>query len=93
MQKPAESLPSNWVACVNTREGLKRGCGLTKPDENDPATWTHSNAWPDAWQGFNANFADPNANFAVRLIYKLHRNLLSSPSGCNLRQKVYTVDY
>ena len=39
--------------------------GITQVNPTDPGTWTHSNAWQDDWQGFNANFADPNANFAV----------------------------
>ncbi len=27
------------------------GFGLTKPDAEDPSTWTHDNAWQNGWQG------------------------------------------
>jgi len=35
------------------------------PTPEDPTTWTHSNAWPDDWQGFDVPGSIPNGTWVV----------------------------
>jgi len=38
------------------------GVGLTKPDLEDPSTWTHTNSWQSDWQGNFTGGSPQNAN-------------------------------
>ncbi|MEJ6719033.1 MAG: hypothetical protein QNK82_11140, partial [Akkermansiaceae bacterium] len=46
-----DSLTGNGAALQ-----IINGSGMSKPDANDPTTWTiSSTAWADDWQGFSAD--------------------------------------
>src|SRR5262245_51818896 len=44
---------------------LINGVGLTKPNLENIATWTHNTSWQDGWQGGGANTLTGNVGWLV----------------------------